>query len=218
MSSFPFPTGLYRVFGEDSITVVAHNDDGTPTVVCVSTDSAFDRAAALVLLENHPDSFVVSHGHRYSPDGHAEIYDPARPLYAGELHLTFDVEWVTLGPQPQVHVFAHSEHEWECARQALKHLLQLGRLSPLSYVESDHSGRDQGVFASSVDAKPHGPGMVALIRESAYRVQNDLCDPPERDEEEIYEVAEDDEASWEEDEEEIYAVEADWEDEDLSGE
>src|SRR5579883_3016211 len=193
-TSFPFPTGLYRAIGEEPVTVVAHDDDGAPTIVCVFADSAGERAIALVLLEDSPDSFVVSHGHRYFPDGRVEAYDPTRPWYAGELRLTFDMEWVTLGPQPRVHVFAHTEQEWECARQAMKHLLQLERLSPLSYIESDHTGQDQGLFAQDVDGTPHGPGLVALIRESAYRIQNDLGEPLEWNEEEY------DNAGWEEEE------------------
>lgn len=191
-NSFPFPTNLYRAIGEDPITVVAHDYDSEPTVVCVRSLSAFDRAAALVLLEKNPESFVLSDGLRFFPDGQSEPYDPAQPHYAGELRLSFDMEWVELGPQARVHVFAHTEQEWKDARQALKHLFQLGRLSPLSYVESDHTGQDQGVFARTVDGKPHGPGMVALIREATYCVQNDLCELPdvgEVDEEEIREYA-----------------------------
>jgi hypothetical protein len=213
---FPFPTGLYRAIGEEPVTVVAHDDNGAPTVVCVSADSAGERAVALVLLEDSPGSFVVSHGHRYFPDGRIEAYDPARPWYAGELRLAFDMEWVTLGPQPRVHVFAHTEQEWECARQVMKHLLQLERLSPLSYVESDHTGQDQGLFAQDVDGTPHGPGLVALIRESAYCMQNDLGEPPEWNEEEIHEE-EYDNTGWEE-EEEVYADEASWEEEERSDE
>src|SRR5581483_641387 len=77
--SLPFPTGLYRAIGENQVAVVAHDDEGVPTAVCVFADSAFERAAALVLLENRPDSFVVSHGHRYSPGGRVEVYDPSQP-------------------------------------------------------------------------------------------------------------------------------------------
>jgi hypothetical protein len=229
--SFPFPTNLYRAIGEDPITVVAHDYDGEPTAVCVRTTSAFDRAAALVLLETNPESFVLSDGLRFSPNGHVEPLDPARPHYAGELHLSFDVEWVELGPKPRVHVFVHTEQEWEDARQAMTHLLQLGRLSPLSHVESDHTGQDQGVFARNVDGKPHGPGMVAMIREVAYCVQNDLCEPPdvgEVDEEEIREYAahlheeRSDDDDWEEEEDdwdEAYAdEEGDWEEEERPGE
>lgn len=228
--SFPFPTGLIRAIGEEPVTVVAHDGDGEPTVVCVRTTSAFDRAAALVLLEKNPESFVLSDGLRFSPDGHVESHDPARPHYAGELRLSFDVEWVELGPQPRVHVFAHTEQEWEDARQAMAHLFQLGRLSPLSYVESDHTGQGQGVFAQNVDAKPHGPGLVALIREAAYGVQNDLYESPdvgEVDEEEIREDAirlqdeRSDDDDWEEDDDwdEAYADEEDgWEEEERPGE
>lgn len=67
--SFPFPTGLYRAFGEQAVTVVARDRDGMPAAVCVQPASAFDRAAALVLLQEHPDSFVIWQGHRYTPDG-----------------------------------------------------------------------------------------------------------------------------------------------------
>lgn len=222
---FPFPTNLYRAIGQDPITVIAHDDDGKPTVVCVRSPSAFDRAAALVLLENNPESFVLSDGLRFSPDGHVESWSPARPHYAGELHLSFDVEWVELGPQPRVHVFCHTEQEWEDARKAMTHLFQLGRLSSLSYVESDHTGEDQGVFAKNVNGVPHGPGMVAMIREAAYCMQNDLCEPPDVgdvDEEEIREYAiclregRSDDDDWEEEDDwgEEYADEEDgWKEE-----
>jgi hypothetical protein len=172
-TSFPFPTNLYRAIGEEPVRVVAHDNAGAPTVVCVLATTAFERAVALVLLENSPDSFVVSQSWRYSPDGRVETYDPARPRYAGELHLTFDVEWVTLDPQPRVHVFTHTEQEWETARLAMKHLLQLGRLSSRSYLEGDHAGFDQGLSAQDLDGKPHGPGLVAQFRDAAIRVQNE---------------------------------------------
>ena len=171
--SFPFPTGLSRAISEDQMMVVAHDEDGVPTVVCVFADSAVERAAALVLLENNPDSFVLSHGHRCAPGGRVEAYDPTRPWYVGELHLLFDVEWVELGPQPWVYVFTHTEQEWETARQAMKHLLQLGRLSSRSYLEGDHAGFDQGLSAKDLDGKPHGPGLVAHFRDAAIRAQNE---------------------------------------------
>jgi hypothetical protein len=171
--SFPFPTGLYRAIGEGPVAVVAHDEDGRPTVVCVSATTAFERVAALVLLSNHPESFVISEGQRFFPDGHIETADPTRPCYAGELHLHFDVEWVALGPQPEVYVFTHTEQEWEAARQAMKHLLQLGRVSPCSYLEGDHAGFDQGLSAQNLDGKPHGPGLVALFREAAICAQNE---------------------------------------------
>lgn len=136
-------------------------------------DSAFERAVALVLLENSPDSFVVSHGRRYAPDGRVEAYDPAQPWYAGELPLLFEVEWVELGPQPRIYVFAHTEQEWETARLAMKHLLHLGRLSPRSYLEGDYTGDDQGLSARDLDGKPHGPGLVAQFRNAAIRAQNE---------------------------------------------
>jgi hypothetical protein len=172
-SSFPFPVGLYRALGEDQVTVVAHDVDGAPAAVCVFADSAFERAAALVLLEDSPDSFVVSHDHRYFPDGRVEAYDPLRPWYAGELCLMFDMEWVTLGPQPRVHVFTHTAQEWECARQAMKHLLQQSRLSPRSYLEGDHAGFDQGLSAQDLEGRLHGPGLVAQFRDAAIRAQNE---------------------------------------------
>lgn len=170
---FPFPTNLYRAIGKDPITVVAYEDDGVPAAVCVLATTTFERHAALVLLENSPASFVVSHGLRYSPDGRVEAYDPARPWYAGELQMEFEVEWVELGPQPQIYVFAHSQEEWEAARQAMKHLLHLGRLSPDSYLEGDYAGYDQGLSAQDLDGMPHGPGLVAQFRDAAIRAQND---------------------------------------------
>lgn len=199
-SSSSFPAPLSRAIGEDTITVIAHNYDGEPATVCVRTESAFDRAAALVLLKNHPESFVLSDGLRFLPNGQVEPWSPAQPHYAGELHLSFDTEWVELGPQPRVHVFCHTEQEWEDARKAVMHLFQLGRLSSLSYVESDHTGEDQGVFVKNVDGVPHGPGMVAMIREAAYCRQNGLYERPEYEEED-YEAeneTENDE-EWEED-------------------
>ncbi|HEU5380006.1 MAG TPA: hypothetical protein VFV38_31675 [Ktedonobacteraceae bacterium] len=172
-SSFPFPIGLYRAIGEDQVTVVAYDDNGAPTAVCVFADSAFQRAAALVLLENSPESFVVSHGQRYSPDGRIEVYEPSRPWYAGELHLLFDVEWVELGSQPWIYVFTHTEQEWVTARLAMKHLLSVGRLSPRSYLEGDHAGFDQGLSAKNLDGNLHGPGLVAQFRDAAIRIQNE---------------------------------------------
>lgn len=169
---FPFPIGLYRALGEDPITVVAYDDDNAPTAVCVLATTAFERHVALVLLENSPASFVVSHGRRYSPDGSVESYDPSRPRHAGELQMEFEVEWVELGPQPQVYVFAHSEKEWETARQAMKHLLSLGRLSPYSYLEGDYAGYDQGLSAQDLDGVLHGPGLVAQFRDAAISAQN----------------------------------------------
>ncbi len=170
--SFPFPTGLSRALGEDQVAVVAHDNDGAPAVVCVFAESAFERAAALALLENNPDSFVVSHGQRYAPGGHVEAYDPTRPWYAGELSMLFDVEWVELGRHPWVYVFTHTEQEWETARLAMKHLLQMGRLSWRSYLEGDHGGRVRGLSALDLDSKPHGPGLVAQFRDCAIRKQN----------------------------------------------
>ncbi len=172
MTTFPFPTGLYRVFGENPITVIGHDHDGKPTTVCVCVHSPGDRAVALALLESNPESIVVSHGLRYAPDGSVQPYEPCRPSYAGELHLQFDVEWVTLGPRPRVYVFTHTEQEWENARQALRHLLDLGRLSKQSYLEGDHTGNDQGLSAQNLDGKPHGPRLVAQFREAAMCAQN----------------------------------------------
>lgn len=171
-NSFPFPTGLYRAIGEDQITVVAHDDDGEPTAVCVYAHSAAERAIALALLEKRSESFVVSHGLRYSPDGTVQPYDSTRPSYAGELRLLFDMEWVTLGPQPRIYVFTHTEQEWETARQAMKHLLQAHLLSPRSYLEGDHTGKDQGLSAENLDGQPHAPWLVAQFREAAIRAQN----------------------------------------------
>jgi hypothetical protein len=211
-SSSPFPTNLFRALGEDPITVIAHDSDGEPLVVCVRTAAAFDRAAALVLLEKNPESFVLSDGLRLSPNGQVEPWSPAQPHYAGELHLSFDVEWVELGPQPRVHVFCHTEQEWEDARKAVTHLFQLGRLSSLSYVESDHTGEDQGVFVKNVDGVPHGPGMVAMIREAAYCRQNGLYERPEYEEED-YE-AEDETENDDEWEEDTWDEDDEWEQED----
>jgi hypothetical protein len=213
--SFSFPTGLYRAIGEDQVAVVAHDYDGTPAVVCVFADSAFQRAAALVLLENNPDSFVVSHGRRYAPGGHVEAYDPTRPCYAGELCLLFEVEWVELGPQPQIYVFTHTEQEWVTARLAMKHLLHLGRLSSRSYLEGDHAGFAQGLSAKNLDSKPHGPGLVAQFRDAAIRAQNEddgsefpadlyllfVLEAKERREQSASERAEDD-SGWEEENDE----------------
>ena len=80
--------------------MVAYDDEGAPSVVCVFAHSEFERTAALVLLESSPDSFVVSHGRRYSPDGQVEVYNPARPWYAGELDLTFEIEMGGAWPLP----------------------------------------------------------------------------------------------------------------------
>ncbi len=200
MSAFPFPTNLYRAIGEGQVTVVAHDDDGAPTVVCVFAESAFERAAALVLLEHNPASFVVSHGLRYSPGGSVQPYDPSQPWYAGELPMCFDVEWVTPGPQPRVYVFTHTEQEWVNARQAMKHLLQLGRLFPWSYLEGNHTNQDQGLSAQNLDGKPHNPGLVAMYREAAYCIQNDLCERNDEAEDWRDEEVEEMDEDWREEE------------------
>ena len=80
---------------------------------------------------------------------------------------------MALGPCPRVYVFTHSCAEWETARLAMKHLLQLGRLSPRSYLEGNLAGFDQGLSAQNLDGMPHGPGLVAQFRDAAIRAQND---------------------------------------------
>lgn len=181
MPDFPFLTNIYRVFPE--IDVIVLRPDIDPPVVCITAHSPGDRAIALALLKQSPASFVLTDGLRYSPDGAVERYDPTCPASAAELRLTFDMEWVELGPPPRVYLFIHTKQEWEDARKAMRHLLQQGLLSPQSYIESDHTGQDQGLSAHNLDAASHGAELVALFREAAYCVQNDLYEKEVSDEE-----------------------------------
>ena len=177
-TTYPFPTGLLRAFLQEAVHILAYDEAGMPTAACVRAESHADCAIALALLKANPDSFVLHQGLRCSTDGTVLQYDPSRPKFAGELHLTFDTEWVKLGPRPRVYVFTHSQEEWETARQAMRHLLQAGRLSPRSYLEgvNPHTGKEQGLTASQLDGTPHGPGLVAQYRETAIRMQNDIVD------------------------------------------
>lgn len=173
--TFPFPTGLLRKKPQEIIHVIAHSVMGMPTAVCMRATDAADCATALALFkESSLDSFVLYHDWRCAPDGTVFRYDPTRPNWAGELHLSFDVEWVKVGPQPRVYVFTSTPEEWEAARQAMRYLLQLQRLSPKSYLEgvNPYNGVNQGVQASALDAPPHGPGLVAQFRDAAIRARN----------------------------------------------
>lgn len=179
MTTTPFPTNLWRTFSRDAIHVIAHDETGEPTAVCVRTESVADCAIALALLKDRPGSFVLHRGPRdvplrCSPDGVVSPYDPARPRCAGELDLTCTVEWVRPGPCPWLYVFTSSQKEWETARLALRHLLQAEKISPRSYLEGVHptTGRAQGVHAWNLDGTPHRPEVVAQYREAAYRAHH----------------------------------------------
>ncbi len=102
-----------------------------------------------------------------------------------ELRRTFDVETVGVdwpGPRLRAHIFTHSQQEWEQAKSAVRHLLDQKLLSPRSYIEGDHHGEDQGISAQNLDAKPHSADLVALFREAAYCVQNELYEKEAYDE------------------------------------
>lgn len=197
-----FPATIYRVFPATDVKAIEHDMLGTPTEVCITARNAGDRAVALVLLEGSQVSFVLAHGLRYSSDGTVQHYDRTRPSRAGELHLAFDAEWVELGPQPRVYIFTHTAQEWADAKEAMRHLLQMGRLSARSYIQSDHTGQDQGLSAHDLDATPHGARLVALFREAAYCVQNNLYEKEDDEDEEEWQDDEDDEddEEWQDDE------------------
>ena len=182
MSLYPFPANVSRVFPETDVEVVKRNERGDPTAVCVTTHTTGDCAIALVLLKESPNSFVLADGARYLPDGTVQRCDPACPASITELHRAFDVETVEVdwpGPRSRVHIFTHSQQEWEQAKSAVRHLLDLKLLSPLSYLEGHHTGEDQGLSARNLDAKPHSANQVALFREVAYCVQNNLYEKDE---------------------------------------
>jgi hypothetical protein len=197
-----FAATIYRVFPATDVQAIEHDILGTPTEVCVTARDAGDRAVALVLLEGSQASFVLAHGLRYSSDGTVQPYDRTRPNRAGELHLAFDAEWVELGPQPRVYISTHTAQEWVDAKEAMRHLLQMGRLSARSYIQSDHTGQDQGLSAHDLDATPHSASLVALFREAAYCVQNDLYEKEDYEDEEEWQDDEDDEddEEWQDDE------------------
>ncbi len=204
-SLYPFPTNIFRVFQPSDIEVLKRDERGTPAAICLTTHSVGDRAIALVLLEEAPDSFVLSEGARYFSDGTVHPCDPASPVSLTELRQAFDVETVEIvwpGPRPRVHIFTHSWRVWEDARAAVRHLVDQKLLSPCSYIEGDHTGEDQGLSAQNLDATPHSAGQVALVREAAYCVQNDLYEKDAYDVEEVsqderYEEEENDDDVWE---------------------
>lgn len=204
MPQYPFPTNLSRVFDASAVEIIQRNEQGHPTAVCVLTQTAGDRAIALALLKEHPTSFVLFEDARSWPDGQVCPCDPSCPASLAELRQAFDVEIVTRewpGPRTRVYVFTHSQQEWDDAKVAVRHLLDQKLLSPRSYIEGCHTGTDQGISARHLDAEPHSAGLVALFREAAYCIQNDLY---ERDT---------DTADWD-DEDEDLDRDDDWDDED----
>ncbi len=188
-SLYPFPTNVFRVFQSSDIEVLKRDECDTPAALCLTTHTVGDRAIALVLLQESPDSFVLSEGARYFSNGTVHPCDPARPASLTELRRAFDVETVEIvwpGPRLRAHIFTHTLQEWEDARAAVRHLVDQQLLSPLSSIEGDHTGEDQGLFAQNLDAIPHSAGLVALVREAAYCVQNDLYEKDAYDEEEVW--------------------------------
>src|SRR5258707_13936335 len=94
MTLFPFPANVYRVFPETDVEVVKRNELGNPVAVCVTTHTTGDCAIALVLLKESSDSFVLSDGARYLPDGTVRRCDPAWPARVTELRRSFDFDTV----------------------------------------------------------------------------------------------------------------------------
>ena len=189
MSLYPFPTNVYRVFPETDIEVVKRDTRGFSTAVCVTARNTGDRAIALALLKESPTSFVLSEDVRYLPDGTSHPCDPAWPTSIAELRRAFDVEMVVVdwpGPRSRVYLYTYSQQEWEQAKSAVRHLLDQKLLSPRSYIQGKLNGEVQGLSAQNLDAKPHSADQVAMFREVAYCVQNDLYEKEEYDEDDEY--------------------------------
>lgn len=173
MSSTFFSDTVYQLFGpgrENDVEVFAWEGADQLAAVRITARSAGECIFAVKAIEASPASFVVSDGWRFtSRRGAVEPYDPARPANVDELSLAFDGEYLGVdgpGHKPCVYILTYDLQSWEHARRAARHLLQLGKISPQSYIELKIKGNLLGLSVGNLDAKPDRGAVVALYRES----------------------------------------------------